>query len=164
MKQPKTPALPVAEQLQQELEMRGKYYFKGLGMVIAVGLVSNLEIFATREATEEIATYIRNCINTLTKSYDSIPFDQITDHPDYDIFLKVKETISELQLEVDQILEGKKDITPAQQLIIFILDLGLEYRARLKAILDKLQEQPGYEKYGFQAKDVIDGKQWTSCI
>lgn len=155
---------PVAEKLQQELAIRGHYYFKDLGMVIGVGLLSNLELFAVDESTEQRATYIRNCVNLIVRCYDSIPFDQITSHPDYDIFLAVKKAISRLRDEVDQILAGKKDINQARQLIIFILDKGNEYRARLKAILDELHKHPGFENYGFQATGVIDGKHWDSCI
>jgi len=155
---------PVAEKLQRELAMRGNYYFKDLGMVMGAGLLANIEVFATAQVTEERATCIRNCLNLLVGCYDSIPFDEITDHPDFDIFLAVKTAIPQLESEVDQILAGKKDIEEAHQLIVFILDKGNEYRARLKSILEDIRKQPGLEDYGFQTTSILDGKVWTSGI
>lgn len=151
------------EKLHQELGIRGRYYFKGLGMIIGVGLLSNLELFATVEATQKLDDYIRRNMDILRKCYDSIPFGQLTDHPDYDIFISVRDAVSRLQSEVDQILAGKKDIHQAHEHIQYIIEKGNEYRRRLMAILKALRRQPGFEDYGLQTTDLF-GRHWDSAI
>ena len=150
------------EKLKEELEMRGKYYFKGFGACFS-GLRIDLRTFIEFEATPGIEKHSRELLSTIVNLYQSIPFEQIINHPDYDLLLEIKEAISRLVPEVESVLNGKKSIKETENIIKIISEKGLEYRARLKALLDQIRLQPGHEKDGFRLTD-IDGKIWRNGI
>lgn len=152
-----------AEKLQQELAMRGQYYFKGFGMILS-DLLANLEFFAVAEPTPEIAEHIRYRLKTISDLYGTIPFDQITDHPDHDVLLKIRDAISQLHPAVEKIINGEKDISEAHAVITVIHNNGQAYRARLTTMLRELRKQPGHKHDGLRSIDVINGKVWDSSI
>lgn len=147
------PKQNIAEKLQQELLMRSSYYFEGFGFLIGVDLLSNLELFLIEKTTEQRAEAVRNYMKKIIEYYASIPFDQIKDHPDYDIFSAVKDAIAELKTEVNQILVGRvKDMDKANQIILFILDKGNEYRDRLVTIRDELRKNRDLDIKNFKPR------------
>ena len=143
--------------------MRGQYYFKGFGMILN-DLLANCEIFAVYEATPERAGHIRCRLKTMDDLYKTIPFDQITDHPDYEIFVAIRNAIDLLYPAVEKIINGQTNIDEAEALITVIDKHGKAYRARLKAILKELREHPGHEHDGLQSTCVITGRVWNSAI
>lgn len=74
-----------ARKLIAELESRARFYFKDLSNTISA-IVAPLSIIISRGRSEDKADIIRKCMGTITRCYDSIPFDKITEHLDYDIF------------------------------------------------------------------------------
>lgn len=155
----------LAEKLQQELAMRGQYYFKDFGMILS-DLLANLEIFAhpDGEATLQRAEVIRYRLKTITDLYAAISFDQITDHPDFDLLVTIKDAISHLHPAAENIINGEKDIIEAESVIAVIHQNGQAYRVRLHEILNDLRQQPGHEHDGLRAVDIIDGRVWNSAI
>lgn len=97
----------VAEKLQQELSLRGQFYFKGFGMILS-DLLANLEIFAVAESTSERAELIRFRLKTITDLYTKIPFDELSDHPDFDLLIAIRDAIFRLHQAVEKIINGEK--------------------------------------------------------
>lgn len=152
-----------AKELQQELAMRGQYYFKDFGMILSDILV-NLEIFAIAEPTQQIADQIRHRLGQISDAYQTIPFNQIPNHPDLDLFTTIRDAITKLHQDVEKILNGEQDISEAEATIGVILDKGTEYRMRLIAILEKLNSQPGHEHDRLASTSICDGKVWDSAL
>ena len=95
-----------AEKLQQELEMRGKYYFKGFGSLLH-GVMADLDYFVDfKGGTFEVEKDIREKISRIIGIYQSIPFEQITDHPDYDLLSEINKLIFKLATSVEFVLSG----------------------------------------------------------
>jgi len=147
------------EKLQQELAERGKYYFKGFGALLQ-GVISDLDYFEGFEATPRVEARIWENLNRITELYKSIPFDKITNHPDYDLLSEIKQLVERLALVVEDTLKNKKSIQESQEIIEAIAKKGNEYKARLIALKKKLNLQPNHEKDGLQVVD-IDGIVWT---
>ena len=146
------------EELQEELSIRGKYYFKGFGTCLQ-GLFADLCILEFKN-TPELEKHSREMLNTIVNLYRSIPFEQITNFPDRDLLLEIKEAISRLIPEVESVLNGKKDTKQTEEIIEIILEKGSEYRARLKTLLKQIRLQPGHENDSFRVIN-IDGKVWN---
>ena len=150
-----------AEKLQQELALRGKYYFKGFGNLLQ-SILGNLENFITTKRTPERERNIRDALNKVIDLYKSIPFKQITNHPDYGLLLEMNKTISQLVTKVERALSGERGVDESEQAIEVLAVKGNEYRARLKSLLEQLRQQPGHEKDCFKTTD-INGKVWESA-
>ena len=93
------------EKLQQELTERGKYYFKGFGSLLQ-GLLADLDNITGMGMTPEREKHAREMLNGIINTYQTIPFERIKDHPDYNLLLEIKEAISRLTLEVETVLNG----------------------------------------------------------
>lgn len=150
-----------AERLQEELTMRGKYYFKCFGNLLQ-GLAADLENFSN-EAMPEDESHAREMLRFIISLYQSIPFEQITNHPDYNLLLEIKEEISRLVPEVESVLNNKNNIKKSYEIIKIIEKKGAEYRKRLKTLLEQIRLQPGHEQDGFKVVD-IHGKTWNNAI
>jgi hypothetical protein len=146
------------EKLKQELELRGKYYFKGFGNYVQ-GLGADLDYLTQYERTPEIEKHTREMINKIVSSYQSISFEQITNHPDYDLLKEISEAILKLVPEVEAVLDGKNSAEESWRLIKLITEKGREYQARLIILMKQINEQPGHEDDGFPVVD-LDGKTW----
>jgi hypothetical protein len=128
------------EELQKELRERGKYYFPGFGANLQT-LILNLRAFE-RNATFQNKSDVQNMLNEIVKRYKTIPFKQITNHPDYVLLLEIREKITQLIAKVEDALMTGKGIDECFEIIKIIGDKGQEYRARLTALL---KQQPGHE-------------------
>ena len=148
----------IAEKLQQELAIRAKYYFKGFGSYLQ-GLLADLDNLVEIGRTPEREQHTREMIDKMVNLYQSIPFEQITDHPDYALLLQIREAISKLVPKVEAVLSGENSIDGSLELIKIISEKGMEYRARLSALLKQINSQSGHEKDGFDITD-IHGKVW----
>lgn len=151
------------EKMQQELAMRAEYYFKGFGALLE-GLLAELENFIVLGETPERKKNIREKINKIVSVYQSIPFEQITNHPDYDLLLEMREAISKLVLEIESILGGEKNINGGKELIYLILEKGIEYRNRLSVLLKQINLQPGHENDGFKINSINDSTEWEDYV
>ena len=152
------PKIDTTKKLQEELAIRGKYYFKGFGTCLQ-GILADLGFCVKFERTPEIAEHARNILNTITKAYQSIPFEQITNHPDYELLKQINEAILKLVPEAEAVLGGKNDIKESWELIKLIAEKGREYQAGLITLMKKINKQPGHEKDGFPVVD-LNGKTW----
>lgn len=132
--------------------------------MIIVALRSNLEIWSIDEKGDERAGYMRNAVGLMTRTYKTIPFDRISDHPDVDLLSAIWSAISLLGPEIDQILSGKEDVSTADALLDIISEKGEEYRLRLTAIKNDLCQQPGCENANLQSTCVITGKVWSAVL
>lgn len=153
-----------AERLQEELTMRGKYYFKGFGNLIQA-VVSDIDnSIVEKEVTSEAKQSIQENLNKMVELYQRIPFEQITTSPDYDLLLEIKEAISRLVLEVESVLNSNGNFNRSHmEPLIFIDKKGMEYRQRLETLLEQIRQQPGHEQDGFKVVD-IHGKTWNNAI
>ena len=148
------------EQLQKELAFRGGYYFKDFGALLT-GLLGDLANSISYGITTERKKNVGEMLNKIVGLYQSIPFEQITDHPDYDLFVQIREAIQKLIPEVEAVLSGEeKSVEKCDKLIKFIADKGREYNVRLRVILDKIRKQPGHENDLFSVVSPVDGKTW----
>jgi len=151
-----------AEKLQQELTLRGKYYFKGFGSYLQ-GFMAGLDNLARYGKTPEREERIRKQLAEIIALYQSIPFEQIANHPDYYLLLQIKEEISKLAPTIENVLTDGKNIDESIEIIRTIHEKGMEYRKRIEMLLKQLNLQPGHEKDGFKVTD-IHGQVWNNGI
>ena len=104
-----------------------------------------------------MAATIRSKIKSITGFYDGMPFDEMSDYPDLDVFLAVRESLIHLHPAVEKILNGQKDITEAHEIIVDIIKVGNRYRNRLKDIINELRELPGHEDDRLESTSIHDG-------
>ncbi len=146
------------EKLEQELVIRAKYYFKGFGSYLQ-GLLADLDNIVEIGRTPEREKHTRDMIDKMVSLYQSIPFEQITNHPDYDLLLQINDAISRLVPKIETVIGGGKNIDESLELIKLISEKGMEYRNRLSTLLKQINSQPGHEKDGFKITD-IHGVDW----
>lgn len=103
-------------------------------------------------------------MNDPFRSFGNSPIDKITDHPDFDLLVAIRDAISQLHPAVENIINGEKDISGAKAVIAVIHNSGQKYRARVTDALRELRKEPGHEHDGLQSTCVIDGKVWSSAI
>jgi hypothetical protein len=148
-----------------ELNLRGQFYFKGFGSVLQ-GMSTSIEIFGdTGSSPEEKTRHVAAANNALTvmlQCYDSIPFEQITKHPDYDLLVEIKRTLAQLPTALIRVLNEGANPDEAYNLIKIIHENGRHYRTRLTTIWYELRELPGQGNANLSSTCIITGKVWTS--
>ena len=156
--------LSEGEKLKEELELRGKYYFKGFGNLLQ-GLLANLCNYLEEEPTLKKEKVIRDQLGKIDGFFRSIPFNKITNHPDYELLSETKDAVCKLIEEVSRILTCKETkIEKSEELIGLILEKGEEYKKTLITLEEKLNLEPDYEKYRLNAINVNTGEIQISAL
>ena len=85
-------------------------------------------------SSTERAEHIRYRLQTITDLYAKIPFDQIVDHPDSDLLIKIRDAISRLHSAVEKIINGEKDISETEAIIAVINNNDFDFFISRKAL------------------------------
>lgn len=152
-----------AEKLRTELQERGRFYFKGFGVLVQ-GVTTHLDIIETSGQSEKRSENLEACVSKMMELYESIPFEEIADSPDYDLLSEIKGAIFLLRDSISNILNGNTPFSEGYRVIELIHEKGMAFRKRLQTLLDELRTHEGCEKEGLQATDVINGRVWKSAI
>ncbi len=100
----------------------------------------------------------------MLQCYDSIPFEQITKHPDHDLLLETRNALAQLPTALIRVLNEGASPDEAYNLIKIIHENGRHYRTRLTTIWYELRELPGHENANLRSTCLITGEVWTAAL
>jgi len=152
-----------AEKLRAELQERGRFYFKGFGMILQ-GVTTHLDIIETSDRSDDRIQFLMNCVGKMIELYESIPFDEIEESPDHDLLSEIRGAIFLLRDSISDILNENTPFSEGYRIIELIHEKGMFFRKRLQTLLDELRTHEGCKREGLQAIDVINGRVWKSAI